>query len=297
MKFNFLFFALIFLSFIISNQIPFDVLRARALNHPGNIDKILLQMKSQNGGNGPNMTIKSEIGDVKKMEDNVNQNITAFKLDAMQVIDNSTFKLEATVNRSIAFLNKTLNETFNTWNTSINWRNKTLFEDILKMTDILTDELKFLSTETLENLDTTVDLAHIILSSQILKKSDQVETINQEIIKLRLLLPPVKSLCELYFTCDSCAKNHNCGWCAATSKCINGDSKGPLDQICSYYNYGNCYDGGCGTITSCNVNLLFNNKYLYIYLPIGLCSKYKLWMVYGHKFWIQSLYTFNFRRA
>jgi len=91
----------------------------------------------------------------------------------------------------------------------------------------------------------------VIINAQINEREDQILTIEDEISALREFLPPVTSVCNLYFDCDSCSTNAKCGWCSATSQCIDGDSSGPINSVCTFYKYGTCNDAGCGTLNNC----------------------------------------------
>lgn len=62
----------------------------------------------------------------------------------------------------------------------------------------------------------------------------------------------VEPKCSTKTQCSPCVAASSCGWCLSTKQCVEGDSIGPRQGSCAFYNYGKCSESGCNGYKDCS---------------------------------------------
>lgn len=157
-------------------------------------------------------------------------------------------------------LNKTSQEFSTKLSESTENIKNTVKKNHIKMKSAL-KKLEFQIKETSKQND---DIASIILSNEIEEQEKNIEELSQEINKFSSdpLLKEEKNnetnennTCYSLKTCRECTNNNKCGWCSIQQSCVEGDSYGPLYEVCSFYSYQRCNDNDCNSYATCQVIL------------------------------------------
>jgi len=180
-------------------------------------------------------------GNIVKMQKNLEK---AFKQSVVEMdrsIEKATSKLVREIQNDTDTLNQTMTE-----------QTTFLHEQIHNDTVNLGAQIQTTDNDVNEGIDYTQDLTMIILSSQIDDKEAQFQKLNDKIAELKNEMPPPPSVCVMYSDCTTCTSNSQCGWCADSSSCVPGDSVGPLNTYCNFYNFQLCSGTGCVLYNDCS---------------------------------------------
>merc|ERR1711998_632487 len=62
---------------------------------------------------------------------------------------------------------------------------------------------------------------------------------------------PEPQKCYIFNSCSSCLVFKECGWCASTGVCMNGNNLAPLTGNCTVWDYGICSGEPCSSYSNC----------------------------------------------
>lgn len=102
------------------------------------------------------------------------------------------------------------------------------------------NKLNVLNRHLTKNMKNQLNLQVIVLQRDITKTESDIKRLDVKINEIKIKLPNSNSVCSLYNSCGSCVTNSACGWCSLSHQCVDGDSKGPKDGSCSFYDYNIC---------------------------------------------------------
>ncbi len=98
-------------------------------------------------------------------------------------------------------------------------------------------KMKSIDGHILSELRLQLNNQRVVTEKLMVEVENHLQLINIKESLLKARLPTSSSSCGLLTNCRSCTADNNCGWCGISQTCMEGDSTGPKEGSCMFFDY------------------------------------------------------------